>query len=599
MPKITRSAANIVPIPKSVSVASKGYVYLNTSTFWGDKKNSPGKCADHTKVCIGIALHPGKSWSDDRRMYANAKYYELFDPSFDKPKETKKTVYQIVSEYPERADSVSVGLYAVVRKLSEESGLSDAMAEVFGSENSWMILDLAMYMISAESAVFQHYPHWAKSHALFSDEIRSDSYISSFLKEGISLSEINLFRKKWAQTALDDGRVYVCYDSTNVNSQAEGVFIVQKGHAKDDPTLEQVNTEYAIRQRDGLPITFMSYPGSINDMSEAQEMVAFFKGLMDGEDKKIDIGMIADRGYVSEENIKALRDAGIGYIMMLKKNMSVMDEVLEKNLRYVKNPQNYQEKTRKFGLTVRHKLFDSDSIDSWFHIVWSAELEVAHRDRLMEEIGRHEKHLEKASERKTLLTEEELRNYREYFDFECHAAGELEVNQRGRGSGKKKKTTGYVIDRYERNNESIARADMKCGYMVLVSDREMTAAEAMEALSKRDCVEKIFRALKSSMGMDAYGVHFESSMHVKSLIWFVASIIYALIFKDTENIRIKDKKRGTVPALVDQFEEVTADKDLTSGVYQRRYRLTKWQKKAMNAVEVTEKTIDEIIADLT
>ena len=215
-----------------------------------------------------------------------------------------------------------------------------------------------MYMVSSESAVFQHFPHWAGSSVIFSDTIRSDSYISHFEKEDISLSKINLFKKKWAGNVLDDGRIFVCYDSTNVNSQAEGVFIVQKGHAKDDADKDQINTEYAIRQKDGMPITYKDYPGSINDMAEASDMILFFRDLLEGE-KASSIVMIADRGYVSEDNIAALRKAGIGYILLLRKNMNIRGELLDEYVNFVKKPSNYMEATGKFALTVHRKLYES------------------------------------------------------------------------------------------------------------------------------------------------------------------------------------------------------------------------------------------------
>jgi transposase len=77
-----------------------------------------------------------------------------------------------------------------------------------------------------------------------------------------------------------------------------------------------------------MPITYKDYPGSINDMAEASDMILFFRELLDGEDVT-DIVMIADRGYVSEDNILELRNAGIGYILLLKKNMNIMSAVLD------------------------------------------------------------------------------------------------------------------------------------------------------------------------------------------------------------------------------------------------------------------------------
>ena len=101
-------------------------------------------------------------------------------------------------------------------------------------------------MLDKESAVFQHFPSWARDNATFSDSISSDSTISKFVN-GISYSEIQLFKDKWLEAILKkNDKVFLCYDSTNVNSQAEGVSLVEKGHAKDDKTVNQVGETHLI-----------------------------------------------------------------------------------------------------------------------------------------------------------------------------------------------------------------------------------------------------------------------------------------------------------------------------------------------------------------
>ena len=260
-----RKSSNYAPvdIPTNVSV-SNGYVYYNLTSEWVSGKSDPSKKrAEHKKRLIGKSVLGNGDWKKDRRMIPNDAYFQLFEK--DK-----------LPEPPVRADNISVGVYAAIQKLAESSGLSSILADVFGEEPAQLILDLAMYMIMQESAVFQHFPHWGRNHAVFSESVRSDSFICTFQKDSLSLSKINEFKKLWARKAIDDGKLFFCYDSTNVNSQAEGVFLVQKGHAKDDPSLDQVNTDYVVRQRDGLPVTFTTFPGSMVDMAEASEMIEFF-----------------------------------------------------------------------------------------------------------------------------------------------------------------------------------------------------------------------------------------------------------------------------------------------------------------------------------
>ena len=84
-------------------------------------------------------------------------------------------------------------------------------------------------------------------------------------------------------------------------------------------------------------------------------------------------------------------------------------------------------------------------------------------------------------------------------------------------------------------------------------------------------------------------------MHGKGLVWFVASILYSLLSNGTSALRAKDKKHFTVPAMVDELEAIKADKDLASGTYGRRYKLTKRQGDILGCWGIGEKDIDECI----
>ena len=164
------------------------------------------------------------------------------------------------------ADSLAVRLNCWIAEVSDKCGLTTDLAISFGETESQLILDLVAYMLSKESAVMQHFPTWAREHVLFSSDIKGDTFIGQFLKNTLTIPRIKLFRESWAVHNIGDGRVFLCYDSTNVYSQAECVFLFQRGHAKDDPTLAQVNTVSVIRQSDGLTLTYLHSPGSVPDI---------------------------------------------------------------------------------------------------------------------------------------------------------------------------------------------------------------------------------------------------------------------------------------------------------------------------------------------
>lgn len=587
---MSRSSAyseEIVDIPINVSVNKKGYVYYNSTTYWTDSKDRKHKYADHAKVCIGKILVPGSIWKDDPRMHPNSNYYKLFD--IDKLPET-----------PDRADSISVGVLSAVANLSAEIGLSQILTNVFGEEDSRLILDLSMYMLVQESAVFQHYPHWARSHALFSERIRSDSYISVFEREHLTIPKINLFKKLWAQKVIDDGKLYFCYDSTNVNSQAEGAFLVEKGHAKDDPSLCQVNTDYVVRQSDGLPVTFTAFPGSINDMAEASEMIGFFEKLIGSEEwhnKQPEITLISDRGYISEENVAMMDNAGIGFLLMLRRNMGITDTILEEHAEEIRSSANYIADRDQYASTFMAPLFEGDEKERWFHIIWDPVLETRHRKSLFTNINNTEKRIQKMIDRKTRVSMEEVRRYTNWFRLRVIKCGTLKTKKRGKGKGTKE-VPAYVISSVEKSTEAIDSDLLKCGYYILVTSKEMSAEEALLAYSKRDCVEKVFMALKSFLGMDKIGTQTDESIHAKTMIWFVAAILHSRLFIKTNELRMADRKTYTVPSIIDLLEEIASDKNLSTMQYERRYKPSKKQNNILKALSITVQEIDERIATI-
>ena len=539
------------------------------------------KCSysTHKKIGIGYAVDP-TNWKDNRFMYANKNYFLIFDK-------------ENLPERPARDDHISVGTYAVLKKLCDESGLLNCLVEAFGSDDANLILDLASYMLIEESAKFQQ-------NILFSNGSISDSSISSFLNEDLSVSKINFFKDNWAARNLGDQKVYVCYDSTNVNSQAEGVFLVQKGYAKDDKTLNQVNSDYVVRQADGLPLTFMNFPGSVTDVTQAPEMIKFFSEL--GEDVAKNITMICDRGYISERNVKDFDDAGIDFLLMLRKDLSCGEELLKQYSSEIKKNENYLPEYDEFAMTVEGKLFDGkDEPLRNFILIWNHMLEAGHRTNFYSKLVSLKKELDNAINRKTKYSLEEIKKHFYYLNLEYEQNGTMKINKRGKGhSGETEEIPAFIIKSYQDNHERINEALSFCGYRILVSSCKTNGRECRIAYSKRNCVERVFTSLKSSLGMDVIGVYSDDSIHGKSLIWFVASIMYALISIRVSKQREKDRKNFTVPAVIRSLQEISADRNLNTSKYTRRYKLDKSkldkrQKNILAEFKINENDIDEII----
>lgn len=594
MAKILRNESNLFAMPRGSYVRNKSYVYVNTTNKYvppSEKKEKGGRgYTGHDSVCIGVIQYPERP--DVRMFYANTRYRELF-------------LGEELPDPPRFADSLSAGLHYWIAEASSQCGLTEDLTGVFGEEAAALILDLCAYMLSRESAVMQHVPSWAREHVLFSQDIPNDTFLGRFLKSTLTIPKIALFKERWATRNIGDGKIFLCYDSTNVNSQAEGVFIVQKGHAKDDPSLCQVNTDYVVRQSDGLPLTSLHSPGSVSDIAQAQEMIRFIERLKGASGKEVSLCLICDRGYISGKNLRHLDNAGIGYIMMLRTSFGLYDQLADSVIDEIKSYRNElstQDGDECYGVTRECSLYEQGPT-CYAQIMWSNERYLSRRSSVSNTIKTEREELEafiKESEGKCFFPES-LQWIPPYFKLitEPGFPDVEEKKKRGRGGGTKIVVHETVkVLGYEDDEAAINRQYRKAGIVILVTSDKMTVQETVDAYSKRDCVEKTFQALKSHLGMDKIGVTTEEAMHGKGLIWFAASILHAVLFSHTAKLRVTDRKNYTVPSMIDQLEAIKADKDLTSGKRKRRYKITRRQQNILKPWGIDENQIDEGIANL-
>jgi len=208
--------------------------------------------------------------------------------------------------------------------------------------------------------------------------------------------------------------------------------------------------------------------------------------------------------------------------------------------------------------------------------------------------------LEKAINRKIHYSEDQLKGFRKWFDLEVTEDGSLSTGKRGRGNkGKITDVPAFVILRAQKNFNRIDQDLEKCGFYILVTSKDVPTLEAMTAYRKRECVEKVFMALKSFLGMNKIGAQSDDAIIGKSFIWFIAAILHALIFDQTKELRSSNNKKSfTTPAIIDLLEEIKGDRNISTGTYKRRYKTIAKQNKILSALNLSLDTVDEIIADL-
>lgn len=128
----------------------------------------------------------------------------------------------------------------------------------------------------------------------------------------------------------------------------------------------------------------------------------------------------------------------------------------------------------------------------------------------------------------------------------------------------------------------------------------MTASEALSKYRDRDAIEKLFRTIKSLLGMDTVRIHGTESMEGKSFLAFLAAIIWNEMYLAMKPLKIeeKDRKHYTVPAMMKEMEKIFITKD-AKGNYRKKYALTARQKKILKAFGLEEKNLNSYIRRLS
>lgn len=523
------------------------YVYYVTgSEYKKDKQYVVEK-----RVCIGKMI-------DEENMNPNDNFFQYFEIEGG-----------IDEEPPRFSDAVQVGAPVLVFKAMEDLKISELLNSIHGEQDAALIKDLVSYMIIRETSTMQHYSNFIWNHLMESGKIWDDSKISEFFKNEIDYAQTELFVSKWNEIQPEHSDIYISYDSTNMNTKAEGVEMAEYGHAKEDSSVPQVNISYAVKHADATPLFYEMYPGSIIDNTQCTHMVDRAK-----EYGYKNVGLILDRGYFSAGNIRYFDRMGYDFLMMVKNNSGlVAEKIKDAMLPLLTKAKYYLPEHDVYAMTKTGTLGDETTV-RYFHIYYDNVRASMERNEYLKQTQKKEAHLQKKVDEK-IRRKEDLRAYEKHFRLKYDSNGYLQS--------------------YKRNENEIQKEIDRLGFFVIVTSKEMTASEALDIYRKRDSVEKIFRMLKTGLEYDTFRVHSQTSLESKTYVMFIASIVRNYIFQGLKEIsrKEKDKKNYTVPAAIGELEKVTIVKN-SKDVYIRKYGLTAKQKKIYGQFGITESYINKV-----
>lgn len=523
------------------------YVYHVTgSEYKKDKQYVVEK-----RVCIGKMI-------DDENMNPNDNFFQYFEIEGG-----------IDEEPPRFSDAVQVGAPTLIFKAMEDLKISELLNSIHGEQDAALIKDLVSYMIIRETSTMQHYSNFIWNHLTESEKIWDDSKISEFFKNEIDYAQTELFVSKWNEIQPEHSGIYISYDSTNMNTKAEGVEMAEYGHAKEDSSVPQVNISYAVNHADSTPLFYEMYPGSIIDNTQCTHMVDRAR-----EYGYKNVGLILDRGYFSAGNIRYFDRMGYDFLMMVKNNSGlVAEKIKDARLPLFTKAKYYLPEHDVYAMTKTGTLGDEVTV-RYFHIYYDNVRASMERNEYLKQMQKKEEHLQKKVDEK-IRRKEDLRAYEKHFKLKYDSNGYLQS--------------------YKRNENEIQKEIDRLGFFVIVTSKEMTSSEALDIYRKRDSVEKVFRMLKTGLEYDTFRVHSQNSLESKTYVMFIASIVRNYIFQGLKEIgrKEKDKKNYTVPAAIGELEKVAIVKN-SKDVYIRKYGLTAKQKKIYRQFGITESYINKV-----
>ena len=488
------------------------------------------------------------SGADSKMMVPNQNFLTYF-PEVDLPE---------LKYNPDRSSCLKIGAHLVIRKMFDEYNLPELLGKYFDERELGLFLDLAAYSLVCENNAGQYYPMYAYSHPLFTESmhIYSDSKVSDFLCS-MSGEESIGFLNDWNSTHDHREKIYISYDSTNKNSEAGNIDMVEFGNPKVDVGSPVFNYSIAYDTKNAKPLFYETYLGSIADISQLEYMLGKAKGY-----GYKNIGFILDRGYFSKGNIRKMDDYGYSFVIMVKGMASLVNSIVLEHKGEFEEERKYSiRKHHVYGMTIKEKLYADDEKERYFHIYHSTGKEHGEKEQLEEMLERLGKALEAQYGTDYQLSDADSKYFEAFYD----SKGILTL---------------------VREKADVIKQELKlCGYFCIVTSEKMTANEAIDLYYSRDSSEKLFRGDKSYLGNKSERTHYNESTEAKIFIEFIALIvrnrIYTKLKEELERID-ENPNYMTVPAAIRELEKI----EMIRGhdrIYRLDHALTKTQKTILNA----------------
>jgi len=429
---------------------------------------------------VGVAIS-----RDSNMMHPNHIYYQRH-PEIARPEKEK-----------EFCPCQSIGQIVLVNKVCEETGLKTILEEVYDDKYKEIIgiitSALANREINIETFKAYQYDHY----------LGMNYYINttSIFNQKITHESIKEFTRRWLEYRLSLTKkpiVEVDFDSSNCNTFSEGISYAERGKAKVDEKLPQVNFSYIVEKESGVPIHFDMFYGSIVDMEHCKNYINKVKTIK----KNAKFFICLDRGYYTKECITMFNSA-YKFAVMGKESIKSNEFIKRYPIQTMTKSEN-RIKGNIYGIEFEDKPYQDYEENLYIYLYYDSS-----KNLLSTQVEQEK--LEKAAEM-IIGKKDKNKTITNTWGNKLN----ITVNK------KTKIITKAVVD-YDKLDERNART----GYFYIVSNEKMTAKEMFSFYRHRDVIEKSFRYSLSEEELGKTFAQTDTAYEAKRFIGFLCSIIRA------------------------------------------------------------------------
>lgn len=496
------------------------YVYIETS------HRVPGRnYPDHTRLYIG-KMH-------DSLFVPNEKFFSLSEEQKESTGLSWKPSTAAVSPKRGRPFSATLGSRKfkgtdlLLSSISTSLKLRLDLDYVFG-ERSTAFLSLIYYLVANPDAPLYRFSQWAKLHYHpYGSDLPSPR--SSELLGSITEDEIQRFLNLRIQRAAGTSG-WLAVDATSISSYSQALSLVARGHNKEHNRLEQVNLLMVFDQDNDIPVFYRTVRGNIPDVSTVETTLQDLRGVgIEGA------SLVLDRGFYSEDNVKALLKKRYSFTMGTKNSLLFVKEAIDRCRETMLALDSYDTEHKVFhamvpvsyAVPVRGR--GPNLKDAYLHLYCSKEREAAEVAALMKRLDymRHELSSgELSTPLKTLET---------YFSLTRNRSGRLVS--------------------YSENVQAIKEAMNRCGFFALLtSEKRLNSSEVLAIYRHKDRVEKAFNNLKDRLALRRTRCSSNENFNGKVFVQFVALSMVSHIRKVMKEYELY--KKYTYRQILDEVDVI-------------------------------------------